>query len=216
MSAFLGVITSFLAFLIGYKIYKGYLKTGELPVRHFAFKFFSMAITLFLLIFPVLIKQPFLGAYTLPLSVFFMFLGLAFYFNVLLAFTSSLTQFKDFIFPVTLIIGMTTALLTFFQNPSLEIDDFGWVTYKLPLFLKIIYLLAISFMVGIVTSSLFLMRSLRFETKAITIKALLMALGMFLFGLAVLFIIFEDNFFYNFLFFFAFIAFYFETVIKIK
>lgn len=210
----LSIVSALIIFFAGQKVYRSYQKNKNARVLDLAIVYFAMACSMLFLLIPALLRKPALLPFTLSITALSSFTALAFYFRILFHLLPLPANFRPFILPSLFGFGILVGILTFLFPPKMEIDPYGWVSYQLPLPLKIMYGLFTVIATSFVSSSVFLMEGIRTRDSRIRRKAIALGGALFLIGIGVLLGIFGEKIFFNFFFLGAFILFYLSVIIK--
>jgi len=208
-------LSGLLALVCGFKSWSHSQERKNQLVKYLAFVFFSEALAMLSLVPPALFFQSQLLPPFLAASIFFQFLGIAFFSQITVSLFSQRADYRALSFVSILLAGIFLTVFTLLSKPSLSFAGDGLFTvYHLPpvlrLFVVIFTIIITSFLSGLV-----------FILKGFTSLVFLTKIRSVFFGLALLFIgagisltLLGESFYYNFFIILAFLCFYLSVSLR--
>jgi len=192
-------VAALLAFASGVKTWSHFRQNDSLTVCYVFLVFFSMSMAMFLLVPPSLFKWSNILPPFFSISVFFLFLGVAFFLRIVTSFLFFIKPFERVIFFLTVSTGAALGVFTFLSGPSLEFGETGWNTvYRFNLATKIVLSIFVIIITSLFSGITFLRKALFISMFVTKLRGLLVGAALLLIGIGVLLVVSGEGLIYNF------------------
>lgn len=209
LHAVAALASSLLAFLAARNTWIHYKETSSEPVRYLALDFFSVSLAMLLLVPPAALFSSDLLPPFLAFSVFFLYLGVAFFLRLVVGLFGKMARFSFPVFLFTLGTGATLGVITFLSGPTLTFQEEGLVTaYHFSPLVKAFLALFIILYTSVLSGLVFLRQAMFVPVFATKLRSFLFGAALLFIGTGVLLVILEEGVWYNFFIVVAFLLFY--------
>ena len=211
------ILSLVFSFICTIRTWQHYKETKIELVKYLAFGFFYITISLLTLIPPSLFGDSRLLPPFLSLAMFFLFLGVSFFLQIVLNNFPRLETRRKYISQAFIVLSVLLAVLTYILKPFLIFEDYGFfVIYDFSPLLKF-YIVILVVILNVFFSSIIFVRS-GFSTAVFRTKIRTVFFGFaFIFvGAGVLLVVIGEKLFYNFFITVGFLLFYLSVSLREK